>query len=154
MEGLSLTTVDEDGIRAQGTLACPLEPAKKPEQALATIRAQLARCGDSEFECAEVEVALEEVPFVPLSALNALRRDTLQQLTRATRGGTPHRARGARSATRSSSRSGGSRSRECPQPVGGSVLSPAWRDDDRARGGIGAGSARPAGDDDALLPQA
>src|SRR5690606_33421889 len=76
VEGLSLAAVDEDGIRAQCTLACPLEPAKKPEQALATIRAQLARCGDSEFECAEVEVALEEVPFVPLSALNALRRDT------------------------------------------------------------------------------
>jgi len=82
-EGLSLTTVDEDGIRAQGTLACPLEPAQKPEQALATIRAQLARCGDSEFECAEVAVALDDVPFVPLSALNALRRDTLQQLARA-----------------------------------------------------------------------
>ena len=41
-------------------------------------------------------MALEEVPFVPLSALNALRRDTLQQLARARAAARPVVRGGAR----------------------------------------------------------
>jgi len=37
--------------------------------------------GDTEFACAEVEITWEQVYFVPVSMLNALRRDALEKLS-------------------------------------------------------------------------
>jgi len=82
-DGLSLAAADEDGVEASLALSCSTPPAEKPEQALEAIRSQLARCGGTPFVCREVAVDLPVVPFVPLSALNALRRGALERLTEA-----------------------------------------------------------------------
>jgi putative protease len=55
-------------------------PAEKPGQAEATARKQLARSGDTPFACAGVELAWEQPCFVPVAALNALRREALARL--------------------------------------------------------------------------
>lgn len=94
--GFSLAAVDEDGVEASFTLPCPTEPARKPEQALAAVRTQLARCGGTGFECEEVVVELDEAPFVPLSMLNALRRGALDALLAARAEARPVAVGGAR----------------------------------------------------------
>ena len=79
--GLLLSVEDEDGNRAEGTLAPPLAPADEPQRALQTLRRQLAKTGQTEFSCAGVEIELDTVPFVPVSRLNALRREALTRLS-------------------------------------------------------------------------
>src|SRR5208283_3085630 len=77
-----LAAVDEDGNRAEAPLgAAPA--AEKPEAALATLRRQIAKTGDTAFACMGVEIALDPVPFVPVSSLNALRREVLDRLSAA-----------------------------------------------------------------------
>ena len=47
---------------------------------LATLHRQLRKTGDTEFTCAGVEVAWREVCFLPISAVNELRRRALAAL--------------------------------------------------------------------------
>ena len=75
----TLTAVDEDGNRAEVPLG-PAPAAQKPEAALATLKRQLAKTGDTEFAATSVEIALDPVPFLPVAAVNALRRDVLDKL--------------------------------------------------------------------------
>ena len=75
-----LVALDHDGNRAEAPLG-PAPAAEKPEAALATLRRQIAKTGDTEFACTSVDIALDPVPFVPVSALNALRREVLDRLT-------------------------------------------------------------------------
>ncbi|HWQ53458.1 MAG TPA: U32 family peptidase [Bryobacteraceae bacterium] len=91
--GVSLSVVDEDGNRAEAGLATT-EAAVKPEAALATIRRQLSKTGDTEFACTEIRVALDAVPFLPVSALNGLRREALQSLRAAREANRPRPAGG------------------------------------------------------------
>ena len=80
LRGLTLTAVDEDGNRAEATLDGPFAVAQKPERAMETIRRQLEKMGDTEFTYAGVELEAGAVPFVPVAALNAARRDVLARL--------------------------------------------------------------------------
>jgi putative protease len=82
-EGFALHAEDEDGNRARGTLAMGQEPAQKPEKAAATARKQLVRTGDTPFDCTGVELAWDRHYFLPVSVLNALRRETLERLVAA-----------------------------------------------------------------------
>ena len=77
---LTLSAVDEDGNRAEAALAGASGPAAQPERALATIQRQLEKTGDTEFACTEVSLEFETVPFLPVSTLNALRRQALDRL--------------------------------------------------------------------------
>ena len=55
--------------------------ASKPEVALSSMRSSLTKSGGSVFEVERVEIDFSgEVPFVPMGALNALRREVLEQL--------------------------------------------------------------------------
>ncbi len=78
--GFALTVTDEDGISATATLNGEKVLAQKPELAEKTIRQQLVKTGDSIFACAEVSVTWAAAYFLPVGALNALRRDALAQL--------------------------------------------------------------------------
>ncbi len=78
--GRTLAVEDEDGVRAEVTLDGPFQAAEKPERAAATIRRQLEKTGDTEFTCAGVEQDAGPVPFFPVSAWNALRREALDRL--------------------------------------------------------------------------
>jgi 23S rRNA 5-hydroxycytidine C2501 synthase len=74
-----LEAVDEDDNRATAPLA-PAPAAQKPEAALATLRRQIAKTGDTEFASTAVDIALDPIPFVAVSSLNALRREVLSRL--------------------------------------------------------------------------
>jgi putative protease len=80
-DGIVLVARDEDGVEVQHTLACHPEAAREADAAVATIRRQLAKTGETIYACSEVAVEASPIPFLPVSALNALRRDTLERLT-------------------------------------------------------------------------
>lgn len=70
---------DEDGNTAQSALPAG-QPARDPARAAETIRRQFEKTGGTEFRCTAVEVEPDAPPFLPVSALNALRRDMLDRL--------------------------------------------------------------------------
>ncbi|HBF34780.1 TPA: collagenase-like protease [Candidatus Sumerlaeota bacterium] len=78
--GLKLTVIDENKNRVQFFLASELAPAEKPDMALANIRKQLEKTGGSDYTCTKLDIALDEICFVPVSTLNALRRGALEEL--------------------------------------------------------------------------
>ena len=82
-DGLGLTAVDEDGNTAEFMLSCEREAARKPDKALENIRRQLSKTGGTDFEVSDVKVELSDVPFVPISALNTIRRGALEALAKA-----------------------------------------------------------------------
>ncbi|MDX9971565.1 MAG: U32 family peptidase [FCB group bacterium] len=79
-DGLLLTGTDEDGVTAEAVLPGPFDPARDADRALENLRKQLSKTGDSAFEVTALEIDVEPAPFVPLSALNGLRRDLLEKL--------------------------------------------------------------------------
>ncbi len=80
-DGVSLVATDADGIQVEHRVACNLEPARDAEAALVTARRQLLKTGQSVYACSDVAVEMAPVPFLAVSVLNALRRDTLAALT-------------------------------------------------------------------------
>jgi collagenase-like PrtC family protease len=80
-EGFSLSAADRDGNMAVETLAVEKVQAENPEKALANARKQMGKTGGTAFVCETVDVAWTKSHFVPLSALNALRRRTLERLS-------------------------------------------------------------------------
>lgn len=78
--GILAAAIDEDGNRAETAPAAFAETAAKPASAMESIRRQFARTGETEFACVEVRVLPDPVPFLPVSALNALRREALGKL--------------------------------------------------------------------------
>lgn len=75
--GLRLTITDEDGITTATDAALALQPAQQAEQALAGLRASVAKLGNTMFEAGTIAVALSQPWFVPASAINGLRRDAV-----------------------------------------------------------------------------
>ncbi len=53
------------------------EPADKPEQALANIRQQLQKLGNTVYQPEQIQIQVSFVPFIPTSLLNQWRRCTL-----------------------------------------------------------------------------
>lgn len=82
-EGLALEAVDEDGVRVEAFYSGAMEAAQKPEKVLETFRIQLEKTGDTEFSCAEVVLDLKQAVFLPISAINELRRRVLEKLQEA-----------------------------------------------------------------------
>ena len=88
-DGLLLIAVDEDGNRAESEMPIDKVPADKPDQAMENASKQLAKTGGTDFRCAGVELELSQAWFLPISALNALRREVLQKLARVREGNRP-----------------------------------------------------------------
>lgn len=82
-EGFMLQMTDEQGIRAQAMLPLAKEAASNPERALNTLREQLAKLGNTMFVADAVELSLSQPWFIPVSSLNALRREVAEQLEQA-----------------------------------------------------------------------
>jgi len=99
-DGVILSAVDEDGVTAEHHVTCEKPLAEKPEQALETIRKQLAKMGGSDFTCAGVDCALSTPCFLPVSLLNALRRDVLEALVAARESARPRHSGGVIQNTR------------------------------------------------------
>ena len=79
-EGLALVARDEDGIATTAALPGGKVPADKPAQAAVTARRQLGKTGGTPFLCTAVDLAWTRPYFLPMSTLNALRRDVLERL--------------------------------------------------------------------------
>jgi len=82
INGLALFAQDEDSNEAMFTIEIEKSPAEKPEQALEAVDRQLRKLGGTEYECSFVRCDLSEAYFIPLSALNMLRRGALEELSR------------------------------------------------------------------------
>ncbi len=78
--GVLLRAEDEDSNRAEAVLPCTIEPAAKPGRARDIILRQLEKTGGTDFVSTGVSFEIEPVPFLPLSAVNALRREVLERL--------------------------------------------------------------------------
>jgi collagenase-like PrtC family protease len=82
-DGFRLQATDEDGNVAASTLTADVSEAAlahKPVQAEATARRQLEKTGNTPFTAVEVELAWDRPYFLPVSALNELRREVLTNL--------------------------------------------------------------------------
>ncbi|HCY64172.1 MAG TPA: collagenase-like protease [Oxalobacteraceae bacterium] len=75
--GLRLAIRDEDGIASATDATVALQPAQQAAQAEASLRASLAKLGNTMFETGEIVLSLSRPWFVPAAAINALRRDAI-----------------------------------------------------------------------------
>jgi putative protease len=81
--GFLLKASDERGASAEVKWRGVKAAAQKPEQALDTIRKQLSKLGETEFWLEALDLKLSNPYFMPVSALNDLRRDALAALEKA-----------------------------------------------------------------------
>ena len=82
-DGFALTLTDSDGIAATARIACESQPSQHATRAEETVREQLGRLGNTDFELAKLVVEWPEPRFVPNSRLNQLRRDAVAALLEA-----------------------------------------------------------------------
>ena len=79
-----LTLTDEDGITTRAELPrsekIGSELAQSPEQALAKLQENLSKFGNTIFIAEPVELQLSQAWFLPVGAVNALRREATEQL--------------------------------------------------------------------------
>ena len=74
----AITLTDEDGISI--TLPLPEgEPAKNPDKMKETFVKQFSKTGESDFYIEDIKIA-SELPFLPVSDINQLRRDAFDKL--------------------------------------------------------------------------
>ena len=82
-DGFTLTLTDSDGIAASATIACESQPSRHADTAEQTLRDQLGRLGNTDFELDTLAVEWSEPRFIPNSLLNQLRRDAVAALVAA-----------------------------------------------------------------------
>jgi putative protease len=82
-DGFALTLTDSDGIAATANILCESQPSRHADTAEDSLRDQLARLGNTDFELAGLSVEWREPRFVPNSLLNQLRRDAVAALVAA-----------------------------------------------------------------------
>ncbi|MDR6732082.1 peptidase U32 family protein [Delftia lacustris] len=86
-DGFALTLTDEDGFTATAAIAQEHQAATDAARAEATLREQLGRFGATIFSVHDIGLQLSQPWFVPASALNQLRRDTVAALEAARQAG-------------------------------------------------------------------
>lgn len=79
-DGYALKASWREGETVEAVLRTDKKPADKPEQAKETIRTNLTKFGDTQFECEELQVGLTRDYFLPVSELNGLRREAAEKL--------------------------------------------------------------------------
>ena len=77
-ENITLTATDESGISATTTIVQQSEEARDRAKGEEALRRQLSRSGDTIFEVRNIE--FNDVRFVPMSVLGALRREVFELL--------------------------------------------------------------------------
>jgi 23S rRNA 5-hydroxycytidine C2501 synthase len=79
-DGFALTVTDEDGLSATALVAQAKQPAQQIEKAEENLRENLAKLGNTDFVLKQLTLQISQPWFVPASAINALRRDAIEQL--------------------------------------------------------------------------
>lgn len=77
--GIALTGIDEDQTEAKIEIPVEKQPAKNPQQALATIVKQLGKLGASRFYLSDLTVSSAPI-FIQAKILNQLRRDLIKAI--------------------------------------------------------------------------
>jgi len=77
-EGYTVTLTDEDGISISKSLPQD-EKANNPEKMKETFIKQFSKTGESDFYIKDIKIATE-LPFMPVSEINQLRRELFEQL--------------------------------------------------------------------------
>ena len=78
--GCMLTLTDEDEVSIMTELSDG-EAAKNPEKMKETFVKQFSKTGEGDFYIEDIKIAPEaELPFMPVSAVNRLRRDSFEKL--------------------------------------------------------------------------
>lgn len=81
--GFALSLRDENGVTANASIVATHEVAQQAERALASLREQIAKLGNTIFQIGNIELDVSPAPFLPASALNGLRRDAVERLEQA-----------------------------------------------------------------------
>ena len=83
-DGFALTLTDEDGVTAtvnrKNGPKSEWQLAQNPEQTMAKLKENLSKFGNTMFVAEPVELKLSQPWFLPVSAINALRREATEQL--------------------------------------------------------------------------
>lgn len=82
-EGFMLHAVDEDGCEAKVVEPSAKTVANNPEKVLETIGGQLSKLGGTPFNVVRVDLESFKPSFIPVSVINQMRRDVVQQLVEA-----------------------------------------------------------------------
>lgn len=78
---ITLDVTDEDGHQASAAVETPYQAARNPETIRNQTVEQLSKTGNTIFALEALSIQPEQPGFLPLSLLNRLRREALQQLT-------------------------------------------------------------------------
>jgi putative protease len=78
--GLALSATDEDRNHAAVEIAGRKQPAEKKEAARQTILTQLTKLGNTIFQCSDLQLQTADAYFLPVSQLNAAKRELAQRL--------------------------------------------------------------------------
>ncbi|MDF2457105.1 MAG: protease, family [Cytophagaceae bacterium] len=78
--GFQLKAVDEDGHESIAVLNVEKEVSKKGDSVLEDIKKNLSKTGNTPFIADETSVDLSQAWFLPISKINELRREVLEQL--------------------------------------------------------------------------
>ena len=78
--GFALTLTDEDNISVTADLQQSKEIAQNAERTLSTLKEQLGKFGNTIFSAAPAQIELSRPWFLPVGAINALRREATEKL--------------------------------------------------------------------------
>lgn len=79
-EGFQLNVADEDGHTCSVSFPTEKEVAKNAESTIPNIKKSLSKTGNTPFMVDEVEVEFSQNWFLPISKVNEIRREALEQL--------------------------------------------------------------------------
>ncbi len=79
-DGFALTVTDEDGCSATALIQQEKQPAQNLEKAETNLRENLTKLGGTDFSVRYLNLSIAQAWFLPASAVNALRRDAIEQL--------------------------------------------------------------------------
>lgn len=79
-DGFQLLATDEDGHQSVQSFQTTKELAKSQESVIPNIKKNLAKTGNTPFIVDEIEVELSNNWFLPISKVNEIRREVLEQL--------------------------------------------------------------------------
>jgi len=88
--GLALCGTDEDDNQATVEMAVEKRSALKRDTARQTVLTQLTKLGNTVFECSDIKVTTQDVYFLPVSQLNAARRELVRRLLEVREANRPH----------------------------------------------------------------
>ncbi|SNB42382.1 Uncharacterized protease YdcP [Flavobacterium psychrophilum] len=80
LEGFQLLAIDEDGHQSIATLTIEKEVAKNETSTVPNIKTNLAKTGNTPFIIDDIQVNFSNNWFLPISKVNEVRREVLEQL--------------------------------------------------------------------------